>query len=383
MRVAIEAANIRAGGGITHLVECLSALDAAEAGVKLVDVYTGPDAAARLPVRPWLKCHLIEGNSSWSRHFVHRRRLEREIVGQADILLVPGGSYLGDFRPFVTLAQNLLPFDTQELAREGWTGKGLRLRLLAWMQARTFRRANGVIYMTGISQAQIERRMRFTAARSKVVHHGTNPQFFRPQKAVQSQSTYTLTSPFRLLYLSILEPYKHQDVVVDAVGTLRQKGIPVSLDLVGPGSPADRHQITARLRHWDPREEFMKYRGALAYEKLVEAYNKADAFVFASSCETFGIILLEAMAGGLPIICSHRSAMPEVVGHAAIYFDPLNQDSLVSAIRRLWDDMGLRRTLAFQAQQRAAEFSWQKCARETFGFVREVHEDHLRRKGKA
>lgn len=376
--VAIDASNIRAGGGVTHLVELLGALVPEEVGIQRVVVYGGEETLSRLATRPWLqKCSPPElAGGTLSRFWWRQARLSKEVHAVADVLLVPGGSYTGSFRPYVALAQNLLPFDAYEREREGFTLKGLRLELLSWMQTRTFRNADGVIYMTEISRGQIERSMGFTTQHSRVIHHGTSPRFFRPLKLILSQSDYTPTNPFRLLYVSILEPYKHQNVVVDAVGSLLQKGIPVALDLVGPGSEADQKAINKQLRRWDPGQGFMRYRGTIPYAELNRAYESADAFIFASSCETFGIILLEAMAGGLPIICSHRSAMPEVVGNAAIYFDPLNAASLATAINRVFADTGLRRTMAFQSQQQARQFSWGKCAQETFGFVREVYEKH-------
>ncbi|MDP2137164.1 MAG: glycosyltransferase family 1 protein [Candidatus Didemnitutus sp.] len=381
MVTAIDASNIRAGGGITHLAECLGALDAMELGLKRVVVFGGLETLARLPERGWLEknCPPMLRQGAAARFWWRQFELTRAVSDSADVLLVPGGSYSGSFRPYVAFAQNLLPFDAYEKAREGFTLKGARRRLLSWMQTRTFRRADGVIYMTGISQAQIERSMGFGAMRSRVVHHGTNPRFFRASRPARPNSEYTPEKPFRLLYLSILEPYKHQDVVVDAVGSLLQKGVPVALDLVGPGNPQDQREINTRIRRWDPAEGFIKYHGMIPYEALNEVYEKADAFIFASSCETFGIILLEAMAGGLPVICSHRSAMPEVVGNAAVYFDPLHAGSLAGAIRRVLEDIGLRRTLAFQARHQAEQFTWEKCARETFGFVREIHEAHQRR----
>jgi glycosyltransferase involved in cell wall biosynthesis len=152
--------------------------------------------------------------------------------------------------------------------------------------------------------------------------------------------------------------------------------LPIALDLVGPGSPQDQLRLRAQMSRVDPAGAFVRYQGMVPYAELARAYDNADAFVFASSCETFGIILLEAMAGGLPIISSHRSAMPEVVGSAATFFDPLNVPSLALAINRVFDDDRLRRSLSFQAREQARQFSWERCADETFAFVREAHERH-------
>ena len=376
MRVAIDASNIRAGGGVTHLVECLGAYEPAQHDIGRVVVFGGAETLSRLPVRSWLDKkvpeHLKRG--ALSRFWWRQWSLTDDVARSADILLVPGGSYLKSFRPFVAMVQNLLPFDDFERSREGITSKRLRLHLLESMQSRTFRQANGVIFMTEISRSHIEHRIGFHPKHARVVHHGTNPRFFRPRRPQNPRESFTDAAPFRLLYVSILEPYKHQDIVVEAVVSLRRGGVPVALDLVGPGSPQDQAVLAAQLQRLDPRGAVVRYRGAIPYAELSRAYAAADAFVFASSCETFGIILLEAMAGGLPIVCSHRSAMPEVVGTAATFFDPLHAASLATAIKRLVDDEGLRRNLSFQAQEQARLFTWEKCANETFGFVREIYD---------
>ena len=110
----------------------------------------------------------------------------------------------------------------------------------------------------------------------------------------------------------------------------------------------------------------------MPYNELYKVYHQADAFVFASSCETFGQILLEAMASGLPIACSNRSAMPEVLGNAGIYFDPESPDQIADALTMLLKDHDLRAMLAQEAYDRAREYSWERCAKETFSFLAEV-----------
>jgi glycosyltransferase involved in cell wall biosynthesis len=96
--------------------------------------------------------------------------------------------------------------------------------------------------------------------------------------------------------------------------------------------------------------------------------------VFASSCENLPNILLEAMASGLPIACSNRLPMPEVLGPAGVYFDPLRPRQIEDALRQLFHDAQLRRHLAVAAFERAGQFSWSDCARDTFRFLADVCE---------
>ena len=79
----------------------------------------------------------------------------------------------------------------------------------------------------------------------------------------------------------------------------------------------------------------MNYIGNVKHKDLIRYYNEADIFIFASSCETFGMILLEAMASGLPIACSKISSMPEILKQNGEYFNPKDPESISKAIMKI------------------------------------------------
>jgi glycosyltransferase involved in cell wall biosynthesis len=111
--------------------------------------------------------------------------------------------------------------------------------------------------------------------------------------------------------------------------------------------------------------------------ELKAKYQAAQVGVFASSCETFGIILLEEMAMGLPLACANRSAMPEIAKDSVVYFDPESTPSLVHALDALIHSPELRLANRTAALQLAREYTWQTSAKETFTFLREVAQHHL------
>jgi glycosyltransferase involved in cell wall biosynthesis len=97
--------------------------------------------------------------------------------------------------------------------------------------------------------------------------------------------------------------------------------------------------------------------------------SEADLFVFASSCENMPVTLLECMSMGLPIACSRRGPMPEVLGDGGIYFDPHNSESIAEALDQICQSPNLRLNLAHAAKQLSKQYSWQRCADETFAFI--------------
>ena len=119
-------------------------------------------------------------------------------------------------------------------------------------------------------------------------------------------------------------------------------------------------------------------RGALRTTRpddLAAWYARAAIFAFPSLDEGFGMPVLEAMAGGAPVLTSNRSALPEVAGDAAILVDPENTQALIAALRGLADDEALRQDLAARGLARSRLFTWEKAVRQTW----EVYEEAVRR----
>lgn len=373
MRLGIDASGIRAGGGLTHLSEVLRAVPTlAGTGFQRVILWGGRNIVEALPEEAGVEVVHIEALDGGLRQRLswQRTELPRLAEEHCDLLFVPGGTYLGRFRPFVTMSQNLLPFDTRELRRYGFSKVTARLVALRYAQLRTFRRAAGTIYLTGYARSVVVRSAPFAGQRSAVIPHGIDPRFRRSPRPQQPVAAHSFDAPMRLLYVSIVDVYKHQWYVSEAVAGLRREGLPVSLDLVGPAYPPALRRLESVLNRVDPRREFITYRGSQSFGELHQLYHSADVFVFASSCETFGQILLEAMAAGLPIASSDRSALPEVLGDSGVYFDPEQPDDIARALRTLVGDPSLRAQLAERAYERARQYSWERCARSTFAFIR-------------
>ena len=375
LRVGIDASNLLEGGGLTHLVEILASLDPSEHGIEKVFVWGSDHTLARVSARGWL--HLIQ-DPELEKSVFHRLYWQRRILSQqaadreCDLLFVPGGTYTGAFRPFVTMSRNLLPFDKVERARFGLSKTRLRYHVLELAQRRTYQKAAGVIFLTNQARDDVMKVIPELPGRTAVIYHGVNADFARQPGPARAMSEYSDEDPFRWLYVSIVNWYKHQWHVASAVDRLRREGYPVILDLVGPAYPPALKRLERTIDDLDPKREFIRYHGAVPYQELASYYSSADGFVFASTCETFGQILLEAMRTGLPIACSDRSAMPEILGTAGAYFNSEDPVSIASALRQLMDNKDMRQANAAHAQSRSMEFSWDKCAKETFDFIVDV-----------
>ena len=372
MIVGIDASNIRVGGGVTHLVELLRAVDPHNYGFKQVIVWGGAETLHQLEERPWLcKIHIpLLDRSLQYRLYWQRFEMDRLVRrASCNVLFAPGGSYNGSFRPFVAMSQNLLPFELKEAMRYGASWTLLRLMLLRSLQARTFRVANGIIFLTEYARDVVMKNVINLAGRTAIIPHGINDCFFllpRHQKAVSDASN---EDPFRVLYVSIIDVYKNQWHIAEAIAQLKKEGLPIHLDLVGPAYPPAMRRLNKALLKIDQQKTFIHYHGPVPYSNLVKWYHRADLFVFASCCENMPNILLEAMASGLPIACSNRGPMPEVLSESGLYFDPEKPSEVACTIRALLDSPALRAEKAASAFRRATSFTWQRCAEQTFQFL--------------
>jgi glycosyltransferase involved in cell wall biosynthesis len=106
--------------------------------------------------------------------------------------------------------------------------------------------------------------------------------------------------------------------------------------------------------------------GRLSNEQLDTCYRGARLLAFPSLSEGFGLPALEAMARGVPVVCSNAGALPEVVGDAALLHDPLDAAALARLMRMMWISDAVHDDYARRGRQRASQFTWSRAARETW-----------------
>lgn len=377
MHVGIDASNISSGGGVTHLLNLLNEADPLAYGFSEITVWAGKGTASVLPERSWLK----KQSPDWTekgfvqRFFTQQFKLPK-LVKEAgcDVLFSPGGTLpICCDTPKVTMSQNMLPFEASAAALFGRLSlMRLKMRLLRSAQRRSFKRADGIIFLSTYAKAVIDRAVNGLDCLCALVPHGIETRFFQAPRPQRSFEGFTVDNPFRLLYVSVVMPYKHQVEVAAAVAKLKSAGFPIECRFVGASWGNYGAGFSHYLTILDPVAQFLKWEGHVPFENLHTLYGEADGFVFASSCENLPNILIEAMAEGLPIACSNRGPMPEVLGEAGVYFDPADVDSIADCLLGLGKDQVLRTRLAEAAWKKAQAYSWKRCANDTFDFIAQV-----------
>ena len=380
LTVGIDASNIQAGGGVTHLVELLRSASPSAHGFAKVVLWAPQATLSLIEDRPWL---VKRSNPVLECHYLRRALWQRNRLGElartegCNLLFVPGGSFATDFRPVVTMSRNLLPFEWRELWRYGISLTFLRLLLLRWSQSRSFRKADGLIFLTKYAEDTVLKVTGALSGKRVTIPHGINERFFHEPRAQRRLQECDEQRPFLLLYVSVIANYKHQHQVARAIAILRAEGLPVALNLIGSADPPALRRLRRTLQRVDPAGRFVRYAGPVPYNELHTWYEAADLCVFASSCENMPNILLEGMAFGLPIACSSRGPMPDILEDAGIYFNPEDPIDIAKAIRRCLDFPDLREQKALAAYNLSRQYSWARCAEETFGFLARIRAEYM------
>ena len=233
MILGIDASNIRAGGGVSHLKNLLENADPVRFGFSKIIVWGGKRTLEEITRHKWLEMiEIPELNRSLVFRLIWQNITLTSVARKScDLLFVPGGLYIGRFRPYVTLCQNLLPFSNEEIARYGVSARTIRMNLLARGQAYTFRNSEGIIFLTKFARKILTSKVPFLKkSRHTIIPHGIDQKFylFKEDKIEQTES-------IKFLYVSTVDLYKHQCNVAISIANLKKEGFNIELELIGSG----------------------------------------------------------------------------------------------------------------------------------------------------
>ena len=212
--------------------------------------------------------------------------------------------------------------------------------------------ADLIIAVSHFTAEQVHSLLGVERSRIRVVHHGVIP---RPTESLPRENI--------VLSVGAIQTRKNTARLIEAF-----RAMPTDWRLILAGSAGfGAAEILAAV---DPLR--VTVTGYVTEQQLTSLYARASIFAFPSLDEGFGMPVLEAMAAGVPVITSNRSALPEIAGDAALLIDPENTDELGQKLRQLAASVELRNELAAQGRTHASQFTWAKAARETWAVYQEL-----------
>lgn len=230
-------------------------------------------------------------------------------------------------------------------------------------------RSDKIVTISEFSKSEIHKLLQVPQEKIGVVYSAPSimtgiSDFQMVQERLKVQKPY-------LLYVGTIEPRKNLIRLIQAFDWLKkEKQIPHQLILAGGGGwkTEEIHQAAEAAQF--ARE--IQFTGYLSSEEKNALYQNADALVFPSLYEGFGMPPLEAMLFECPVICSDVASLPEIVGEAAELVDSLDVQAIADGIWHVLSDINYRNSLIAKGVQRAAQFSWDRSAEKIIQIYKEV-----------
>ena len=293
----------------------------------------------------------------WLDHPVRKDVLKQK----ADIFFSPDGFIpLGMSIPKVSMVH-----DVAYLRYPEHLQPRIRAFYKKWM-GRYLAYTDHIITVSEFSKREIIAGYNIPADKISVVYNGITDAY-KPVSEAQKKKTkdrYTNGRPY-FVYLGAIHPRKNILTLVKAFEQFKSS------------HPSDHQLVLAGRASWHTEEVFKtitesKWKDSIhlpGYVATTEATSlvaSAEAMIYPSLYEGFGLPLVEAMACGVPVICSNVSSLPEVAGNAALLFDPMDAAQLAHHMEKISSDDGLRKEMITFGAERSKYFSWDKAASQVY-----------------
>ncbi len=239
---------------------------------------------------------------------------------------------------------------------------------LRWSTRFALKRAKKIITVSKSTKDEILEMYKADQEKIEVVYNGYNDLFYKkiddPEEEKRVLEKYDLEKPF-ILYVGRLEKKKNTPFFIEAFAEARNKNdkFKENLVLIGNAGYGYDEVMYAVKEHDLDSNVFVP--GWADEVDMPYIFNAATAFVFPSKQEGFGIPILQAFGCEVPVAVSCIPPFQEVAGDAALFFNPMDVNSLAEAIERIVLDTSLRQKLIQKGKYRAKDFSWKKCAQDT------------------
>ena len=296
-------------------------------------------------------------NTLWNN--MHTFPLE-SLIGKVDVFHSSDWIQPPSFAKKITTVHDMIAFKYPHFSHP--TIIATQKRRMNWVE----KECDAVIADSETTKADIINFTSINEKRIHVVYPGVEKKFKKIQEKniLQVKSKYKIYKQY-ILTVGTLEPRKNTTSAIDAYNSLRKK-MPIEnapmLIVVGKAGWGDN----------TPHSTGVQYLGFVKDEDLPALYSGAQAFIYPSYYEGFGLPVLEAMACQCPVISSDRGSLSEIAAGSALIIDPKDGESIVKALVKILSDRNIRNKLILKGNEKAAEFNWKNTAKQILSVYKKL-----------
>lgn len=257
--------------------------------------------------------------------------------------------------------------------------KNLCYKVVIWT---AIRRAKRIIAVSEFTKNDIIKQFRAPSSKIKVTYEGVanlakgrDSLFVAKLDDSKTLLRYNIKKDF-FLYVGNAYPHKNLETLIQTFKNFHKDHPEVQLVLVGRKDYFYQRtkKIAAKAGLWDEnsRNNTIVFPDYVPDEKLEILYKQSIAYIFPSLYEGFGLPPLEAMAKGCPVLSSNAASMPEVLGEAALYFNPRDPQQIIKRMKDIKNNKQLRKNLTKKGYKQVKKYSWWECGRETLEVYAEI-----------
>ena len=359
MKLLIDASRNRSGGIISYVKNFIRNFDFKKTKIKEIVICANNNLLSELPRKNYVTQYnhfFLEKNLIFQiiwQFFILRKFLKKE---KFNILFSTDSSTLCHFSRSIVFNQDLLSFGNN-INKENIFLKKLRLYFIKYIQIKALNKSTIAIFSSKYSKKLILKHLD-RKKNNLFIYPGIDRKILGyTNKRPYICSRNLKNKKIKLIYVSPLINYKNHLTVAKAYKNLIKKYKNLEIKFVGDYS--NNLKLFNKIINTNSSICKKNFTGEIQSNEVIKLIYKSDIFIFASDVEAFGMTLVEAMAVGIPIVCSNKSSLPEILKTGGVYFNTKKPNQLSDQIDSLIKDYPLRKKLSIQARKLAKKYTWE------------------------
>jgi glycosyltransferase involved in cell wall biosynthesis len=244
--------------------------------------------------------------------------------------------------------------------------------LLEYFVDRTAKNVDAILTVSNFSKSQLIKYLNVDPGMITVSHLASRPFSVTDDQKRQVLEKYQISNKY-LIAFSSTSPHKNIDRLLQVFRDIRDR---IDCDLVLVGFLPSGNNLEKLVVQYGIRERVI-FTGFIDDAEVMPLLAAAQLFIYPSIYEGFGLVLADAQAAGVPVVCSNAGSLPEVGGEHVSYFDPLNTDDMANCILYTLQATD-RKSIIDSGIENAKRFSWDQTARETLNVYRHLFDQEKR-----